>query len=79
MSVNGELGDSFSVEVGVREGCVMSPWLFNIYLDGCIRKMKARVGDLCKRRSGMRNVTMAVQYLYGWMYKRNESPSGKFR
>ncbi len=31
--VNGELGESFSVEVGVRQGCVMSPWLFNIYMD----------------------------------------------
>ncbi len=38
--VNGELSESFSVEVGVRQGCVMSPWLFNIYMDGCIREMK---------------------------------------
>ncbi len=33
--VNRELNESFSVEVGVRQGCVMSPWLFNIYMDGC--------------------------------------------
>ncbi len=31
---------SFNVEVGVRQGCVMSPWLFNIVMDGCIREMK---------------------------------------
>ncbi len=37
---------SFNVEVGVRQGCVMSPWLFNIYMDGCIREMKVRVWDL---------------------------------
>ncbi len=36
--VNGELSESFtrSVEVGVRQGYVMSPWLFNIYMDKCI-------------------------------------------
>ncbi len=40
---------SFSVEVGVRQGCVVSPWLFSIYMDGCIRKMKVRVRDLGAR------------------------------
>ncbi len=35
--VNGELSESFNVEVGVRQECVLSPWLFNIYMDGCIR------------------------------------------
>ncbi len=47
--VNGELKESFNVEVGVRQGCVMSPWLFNIYMDGCIREMKVRVQDLGAR------------------------------
>ncbi len=32
--------------MGVRQGCVTSPWLFNIYMDGCIREMKVRVWDL---------------------------------
>ncbi len=35
-----------SVKVGVRQGCVMSPWLFMIYMDGCIREMKGGVWDL---------------------------------
>ncbi len=47
--VNGELSESFKVEVGVKQGCVMSPWLFNIYMDGCIREMKSRVRDLGAR------------------------------
>ncbi len=47
--VNGELSESFSVEVGVRQGCVMSPWPFSIYIDGCIREMKVSVRDLGAR------------------------------
>ncbi len=40
---------SFNVEVGVRQGYVMSPWLFNIYIEGCIREMKVGVRDLGAR------------------------------
>ncbi len=47
--VNGELSDSFNLEVGVRQGCVMLLWLFNIYMDGCIREMRVRVWDLGAR------------------------------
>ncbi len=34
--VGGEFNESFAVEVGVRQGCVMSPWLFNIFMDGLL-------------------------------------------
>ena len=33
----------FPVKVGLRQGCVMSPWLFNIYMDGVVREVDARV------------------------------------
>ncbi len=29
VKVDGELSNNFAVRVGVRQGCVMSPWLFN--------------------------------------------------
>ncbi|MFA0954709.1 RNA-directed DNA polymerase, partial [Klebsiella pneumoniae] len=35
--VNGGLSEWFGVTAGVRQGCVMSPWLFNIFMDKCIR------------------------------------------
>ncbi|MEL7177812.1 MAG: reverse transcriptase domain-containing protein [Pseudomonadota bacterium] len=41
--IKGKLSDCFQIKRGVRQGCVMSPWLFNIYMDGVIREMKARV------------------------------------
>ncbi len=34
---------SFAAEVGVRQECVMSPWLFDIFVDGCMREMKSKV------------------------------------
>ena len=27
----------------LRQGCVMSPWLFNLYIDGVVREVNARV------------------------------------
>ncbi len=32
--------------MGFRQGCVMSPWLFNIYMDGVMREMKGKVGEV---------------------------------
>ncbi len=59
LRVNGVLSESFSVEVGVRQGCVMSPWLFNIYMDGCIREMKVGVRYLGARLN-VRGVEQSV-------------------
>ena len=33
----------FPVTVGLRQGGVMSPWLFNVYMDGVVREVNARV------------------------------------
>ena len=40
------MSEWFPVKVGLRKGCVMSPLLFNVYMDGmvwfgrCIRRFK---------------------------------------
>ena len=41
--VNRNVSDYFNVDVGLRQGCVMSPWLFNVFMDSVIRRMD-RVG-----------------------------------
>ena len=41
--VGSELSEWFPVKVGLRQGCVMSPWLFNLYTDGVAREVNARV------------------------------------
>jgi hypothetical protein len=36
------LGRKFRVDVGPRQGCVMSPWFFNIFI-GVVREVNSRV------------------------------------
>ena len=38
--VGNDVSEWFPVNVGLRQGCVMSPSLFNVYKDGVGRKVK---------------------------------------
>lgn len=38
----GELSEGCAMQVGVGQGCVVSPWLFDIFIDGCMREVKAK-------------------------------------
>ena len=31
-----DVSELFPVNVGLRQGCVISPWLFNVYMDGVV-------------------------------------------
>ena len=59
-----EEGDWFRVRVGLRQGCVMSPWLFNLFMDGVMKEVRERAGDvgvtLCDSR---RNEEWKVEWL----------------
>ena len=37
------MSEWFPVNVGLRQGCVISPWLFNVYMDGVVREVIVRV------------------------------------
>ena len=41
--VRNDVSEWFPVNVGLRQGCVMSPWLFNVYMDGVVREANVRV------------------------------------
>ena len=41
--VGDDVSEWFPVNVGLRQGCVMSPWLFNVYMDGVVREVNVRV------------------------------------
>ena len=38
-----DVSERFPVNVGLRQGCVMSPRLFNVYMDGVVREVNVRV------------------------------------
>ena len=41
--VGNDVSKWFLVNVGLRQGCVISPWLFNVYMDGVVREVNVRV------------------------------------
>ena len=48
VKVEGELTESFEMRQGVRQGCPLSPWLFNVFLDGVAREARAQFkGGVC--------------------------------
>ena len=52
------------MRVGLRQGCVMSPWLFNLYIDGVVRKEVRVVFSESGAETGMCDVAVAVQFVY---------------
>ena len=37
------MSEWFPVNVGLRQGCLMSPWLFDVYMDGVVREVNVGV------------------------------------
>ena len=41
--VGNNVSEWFPVNVELRQSCVMSQWLFNVYMDGVVREVNVRV------------------------------------
>ncbi len=41
VKINGNLTDWFPVNIGLKQGCMLSPSLFNLYINGLIKEIKA--------------------------------------
>ena len=42
--VKGGESERFRIDSGVRQGCIMSPCLFNVYMDGVMKEVKMGMG-----------------------------------
>ena len=49
VSVKWGESEQFRIDGGVRQGCIMSPWLFNIYIEEVMKEVKMGM-----RRRGVR-------------------------
>ena len=42
--VKGGESERFRIDNEVRQGCMMSPWLYNVYMDGVMKEVKIGMG-----------------------------------
>ena len=42
--IKGGESEQFRIGSGVRQKCIMSPWLFNVYVDGVMTEVKMGTG-----------------------------------
>ena len=73
-----EPSESFPTGVGVRQECVMLPWLFNIFMDECMREMKA-VEFRCMTEDECNGLRMIDEYYSVYMRRKLKLNAGKNR
>ena len=44
LRVKGGESERFRIDSGVRQGCIMNPWFFNVYMDGVMKEVKMGIG-----------------------------------
>ena len=44
MRIKGGMSEQFRIESGMRQGCVMYFWLFNVYMDVAMKEVKMGMG-----------------------------------
>src|SRR5678815_3421689 len=62
--INGVNGDWFRISSGVRQGCVMSPWFFNLYMDGVMKEFEVEMAKNGVRMMENGDEWRAVSYTH---------------
>ena len=44
VGIKGVDSECFRVDIGVRQGCIMSPWGFNVHMDAVMKEVKMGMG-----------------------------------
>ena len=63
--------ECFRIHSGVRKYCIVSPWLFNVYMDAVMKEVKIEMGRigvrfLEKGREWRLSDLLCVDYLVFW-------------
>ena len=56
--INGQLTEWFRVEIGVRQGCLLTPILFSLFLEFVMADLKS----LCKKFKLYTNLSFDIRY-----------------
>ena len=44
VTVKGGESEQFKIDSRVRQGCIMSPWLFSVYMNAVVKEVKMGMG-----------------------------------
>ena len=59
VSVKGGESECFRINSVERQGCVISPWLFNVYMDGMRKQVKMGMGRRSEVSGGYERMEIA--------------------
>ena len=68
--VKGCENEGFRIENGVRQGCIMFPWLFNVYIDAVMKEVKMEIG---KREESGNCLASCMQMTWFCMVSRRKT------
>ena len=70
MRVKGGESDQFRIDSGVRQWCIMSPWLHNVYMDGVMKEAKMGIGrrGMSFLEDGREWILPGLLYADVWFY-----------
>ena len=77
VQVGNDVSEWLRVNVRLRQGCAMSPWVFNVYMDGVVREVNVRVLEiglvLLSTNGGRFEINQLLQMIQHWWLTRIRS------